>query len=337
MQAVTPPTNPEGFKFVLDDLTRGLMDVADGPLLAAGNNLWLGLASIIVVWTGARMALSGEGFNPWEVIKLVIILSIPRGMLQFYAVPFPGLGMTFPQIIVEQGSWLNSIIVGDTGSTTWNWLQDYLGNTWSTLSGQTGRDSEYGFLAILLSGGSRLLMLPILAASALLTLITVLIGYCYILFAQIAISILTLFGPLFIPWMIFGPMSFLFWSWFRMLITYSLYAAVAAAIFRVMMQLIMTMGDAAQNAADVDQIIANLEDPASSSRSDLGPFILWSISYLLALITSLLTTFKIPEIAGGLVSGAAPGGGVAGTAIAAGAAVKGGAGVAKAAGKATGG
>ena len=337
MQAVTPPTSPDQFKSVLDELTEGLMNVADGPLLAAGNNLWLGLASIIVVWTGARMALSGEGFNPWEVIKLVIILSIPRGMLQFYAVPFPGLGMTFPQIIVEQGSWLNDIIVGDTGSTTWNWLQDYLGNTWSTLSGQTGRDSEWGFLAILLSGGSRLLMLPILAASALLTLITVLVGYCYILFAQIAISILTLFGPLFIPWMIFGPMSFLFWSWFRMLITYSLYAAVAAAIFRVMMQLIMTMGDAAQNAADVDQIIANLEDPASSGRSDIGAFILWSITYLLALLTALLATFKIPEIAGGLVSGSAPGGGVAGTAIAAGAAVKGGAGAAKAAGKATGG
>ena len=337
MQAVTPPASPDQFKSVLDELTEGLMNVADGPLLAAGNNLWLGLASILVVWTGARMALSGEGFNPWEVIKLVIILSIPRGMLQFYAVPFPGLGMTFPEIIVEQGSWLNGIIVGDTGSTTWNWLQDYLGNTWSTLSGQTGRDSEWGFLAILLSGGSRLLMLPILAASALLTLITVLVGYCYILFAQIAISILTLFGPLFIPWMIFGPMSFLFWSWFRMLITYSLYAAVAAAIFRVMMQLIMTMGDAAQNAADVDQIIANLEDPASSGRSDIGAFILWSITYLLALLTALLATFKIPEIAGGLVSGSAPGGGVAGTAIAAGAAVKGGAGAAKAAGKATGG
>ena len=337
MQAVTPPASPDQFKSVLDELTEGLMNVADGPLLAAGNNLWLGLASILVVWTGARMALSGEGFNPWEVIKLVIILSIPRGMLQFYAVPFPGLGMTFPEIIVEQGSWLNGIIVGDTGSTTWNWLQDYLGNTWSTLSGQTGRDSEWGFLAILLSGGSRLLMLPILAASALLTLITVLVGYCYILFAQIAISILTLFGPLFIPWMIFGPMSFLFWSWFRMLITYSLYAAVAAAIFRVMMQLIMTMGDAAQNAADVDQIIANLENPASSGRSDIGAFILWSITYLLALLTALLATFKIPEIAGGLVSGSAPGGGVAGTAIAAGAAVKGGAGAAKAAGKATGG
>ena len=100
----------------------------------------------------------------------------------------------------------------------------------------------------------------------------------------------------------------------------------------------MAVGDAAQNAADVDQIIANLENPASSgTQRHHGPFILWSITYLLALLTALLATFKIPEIAGGLVSGAAPGGGVAGAAVAAGAAAKGGAAATKIAGKATGG
>ena len=214
MQAVTPPTNPEGFKFVLDDLTRGLMDVADGPLLAAGEALWMGLSLIILVWTGARMALSGEGFNPWDVIKLIIVLSIPRGMLQFYAVPFPGLGMTFPQIIVEQGSWLNGIIVGNTGSEVWTWLAEYLGNAWATMSGEIGGGggSVVGLVLGIASGGGKLVVLAALAFSSLLTLFAVLIGYSFILYAQIAMSILTLFGPLFIPWMIFGPMSFLFWS-----------------------------------------------------------------------------------------------------------------------------
>jgi len=88
---------------------------------------------------------------------------------------------------------------------------------------------------------------------------------------------------------------------------------------------------------EVPKLIADLEDPATAGTSDIGGFILWSITYVLALLTSLLATFKIPEIAGGLVSGAAPGGGIAGAAITAGAAVKGGAAVGKAAGKATGG
>ena len=339
MQAVTPPASPDQFKFVLDDLTRGLMDVADGPLLAAGEALWLGLSLIILVWTGARTALSGEGFNPWEVIKLIIILSIPRGMLEFYDTPFPGLGMTFPEIIVEQGSWLNGIIVGDTGSEVWTWVNQYLGNAWATISGEVdGAGSGiFGFVYNVASGGSKLVVLAALGFSSLLTLFAVLIGYSFILYAQIAMSILTLFGPLFIPWMIFSPMSFLFWSWFRMMITYSLYAAVAAAIFRVMMGLVMTVGNEYQANANPDQILAALDDPASTGAYGVAEALVWFISYILALVTALLSTIKIPEIAGGLVSGSAPGGGVGGMAMTAAVAAKGGGAAAKVAGKSAGG
>ena len=334
MQVVTPPASPDQFKFVLDELTRGLMDVADEPLLAAGEALWMGLSLIILVWTGARIALSGEGWNPWEVIKLIIILSIPRGMLQFYATPFPGLGMTFPEIIVEQGSWLNGLIVGDTGSTVWTWLQNYIGDTWKTFSEQ---EVGLGMILAPSDAGGKVIVLAVLAFSSLLTLIVVLLGYSYILFAQIAISILTLFGPLFIPWMIFGPMSFLFWSWFRMMITYSLYAAVAAAIFRVMMGLIMTVGTTYQENVNPDAILAAINDPLSTGVSGIGQALVWFISYVLALLTALLTTLKIPEIAAGLVSGAAGGGGVGGMAMTAAAAAKGGGAVAKVAGKTAGG
>ena len=61
--AVPPPPPPTDSnpKFVLDNLTEGLMDVADGPILQAGNALWMGLALIIVAWTGMRTALSGDG------------------------------------------------------------------------------------------------------------------------------------------------------------------------------------------------------------------------------------------------------------------------------------
>ena len=333
MPVPTPPPDQSNPKFVLDALTQGLMDVADGPILAAGNALWMGLALIIVSWTGMRTALSGDGWNAWEIFKLIIMLSIPRGMLQFYAVDFPGIGLSFPEIIVQQGSWLNGIIVDDTGSKVWTWLRDYLSNTWLTFSQQ---DIGFGSLFSVHAVAGKLLVLAVLAFSSLLTLIVVLIGYSFILFAQIAIAILTLFGPLFIPWMIFGPLSFLFWSWFRMMITYSLYAAVSAAIFRIMMQLIMTVGDRYQANFNPDQVIAALSDP-STAATGLFDSVIWFISYVLALLTTLLATFKIPELAGGLVSGAAAGGGIAGTAIAAGAAVKGGAAASKVVGKATGG
>ena len=102
------------------------------------------------------------------------------------------------------------------------------------------------------------------------------------------------------------------------------------------MQLIMTVGDRYQANFNPEQVIAALSNPATAATG-LFDSVIWFISYVLALLTTLLATFKIPELAGGLVSGAAAGGGIAGTAIAAGAAVKGGAAASKVVGKATGG
>ena len=328
---------PEDFKLVLDDLTEQLMTTAGTPLLDAGNALWLGLSTIIVAWTGLRIAFSGEGWNAWEVIRLVLFLSIPRGMLEFYDTPFPGLGLTFPQIIVNQGAWLNGVIVADTGSDAWNWLQAYLKNVWATVYDNATQYYGLGLLTGIMSGGRQIIFLFAISATAILTLITVLIGYSFVLFSQLAISLLTLLGPLFIPWLVFGPLSFLFWSWFRMLITYTLYAAIAAAVFRITIQLIMAVGNVYQDRANVDSIAAALQQLTSPTGTGIDEFIIWSITFVLALLTALLATFKIPEIAGGLVTGAAPGGGVGGPLMGMAGAVKGGAITTKAVSKAAGG
>ena len=47
--------------------------------------LWQGLALIIIVWTRTQMALSSDGLNLAAVVRMVIGLSIPLGMLRFYA------------------------------------------------------------------------------------------------------------------------------------------------------------------------------------------------------------------------------------------------------------
>ena len=46
--------------------------------------LWQGLALIIIVWTRTQMALSREVLNLAVVVRMVIGLSIPLGMLRFY-------------------------------------------------------------------------------------------------------------------------------------------------------------------------------------------------------------------------------------------------------------
>ena len=84
-----PPEDLHDFKGFLDQVMDDIM-AANGPtVLNAGNTLWRGLAAIVVVWTGIKIAMSGT-FSMWALIELVIGLWIPWVMLLFYATPIPG-------------------------------------------------------------------------------------------------------------------------------------------------------------------------------------------------------------------------------------------------------
>ena len=41
------------------------------------------------------------------------------------------------------------------------------------------------------------------------------VGLAQIVWAQLAISIALLLGPVFIPFLVLPPLSFLFWGWFK--------------------------------------------------------------------------------------------------------------------------
>ena len=94
-----PGPRPDGLARLLDDVLSTLFTPVTPPLLQTGLNLWTGLASIVVVWTGLRIAFSGAAFRPWDIVQLVIGLSIPLGMLRFYAAGIPGVGFSFPMLI----------------------------------------------------------------------------------------------------------------------------------------------------------------------------------------------------------------------------------------------
>ena len=69
----------------------------NGPtILNAGNTLWRGLAAIVVVWTGIKIAMSGT-FSMWTIIELVIGLWIPWVMLTFYSHADPRRRLHLPR------------------------------------------------------------------------------------------------------------------------------------------------------------------------------------------------------------------------------------------------
>ena len=285
--------DPGAVKQMIDALSQGLLDDIGQPLLDAGLDIWQGLAVILVVWTGIRMAFSG--FQAWEVIRLVTSLAIPRTILHFYHRPLPVGGQSLPELIIGQGAWISDLIAQDSFSGFKTWLDVHAARVtaefldsfvwWNPLAWvNVVLDLTWSFVIVVLS-----------LALFLVALLVFVVGYAQVVWAQFAIAITVAIGPVLIPFLLIGPLAFLFWGWFRTLIVYSLYAAIAAAVFRVFTGAIRVAGDG---------LWANTTlDPA-----DLGPLLMWALSYVVIAFVGLIASFKIPELAGSLVSGQAPAG-----------------------------
>ena len=216
--------------------------VAVAPqMIAGGMDLWRGLSLIVIVWTGTQMALAGGGVNMASVVKMIMTLAIPFGMLQFYAVPLPApVNMTVPDLITGMGSWLHGVIVAGSGEQMLTELHRMFRGMYDNLMltpAMPGIMNPLRMWAALMSAiFSGLFGLVLWIVMLLVMLVVYCVGLAQIVWAQLAISIALLLGPIFIPFLVLPQLSFLFWGWFKTLLTYSLYAAIAAAVFRVSSQ-----------------------------------------------------------------------------------------------------
>ena len=117
--------------------------------------------------------------------------------------------------------------------------------------------------------------------------------YAQVIWAHMAILILTFVGPLMIPWLVFEPMAFLFWGWFRAMITFALYGAIAGAIMRVFMSVSLGFLTTFLDQADV-------ENPVQ--------MVSWLLILLPLMVAGVIASLKVGELAGMLVSGGGGGG-----------------------------
>ena len=93
--ALIPADRLQDFKGFLDVVLDTVVGGAAGPTwLDLGNQLWGGLAAVVVTWSGLRIAYSGA-VEPWALVRVVLGIAIPRTLLHYYSVPIPGVGLTF--------------------------------------------------------------------------------------------------------------------------------------------------------------------------------------------------------------------------------------------------
>ena len=266
------------------------------------------LALIVVVLSGLKIAFGG-GLQPWEVVKVIIGIWIPWVMLQFYTTNIPGMAHDFPHMIVAGGNWLNLLLVDDSVSSVQREL--------TVLFGELAKNQEAavdsGDIIDVLTSGFQAAMTAVtgfvlVIFMALMMLILSAVVYAQVVWAQIALAILIILGPIFIPFLVFDPLSFLFWGWFRAMITYSLYAVIAGAVLRVFsavgIAFITSMGTADLNV---------------NSFMEVG---MWMLAVVPFFVAGILASLKCGELASMLVTGGGAGGsGLMGMASTAGMAV----------------
>ena len=106
MPQLTPVTIPPGEEWdakpFFDQVLSELIQNGTAPMQTARLAIRIGMATVMIVWTGLKTAFSGD-YDIGGIVKLVIGLSIPRTMLAFYDTPLSGTAMNFPMLITEAG------------------------------------------------------------------------------------------------------------------------------------------------------------------------------------------------------------------------------------------
>ena len=265
------------------------------PLLGTGDALLRGLSIIFIAWTGLRIAFSGSSWNAWEFVRLILTITIPLWMLRTYDVPVPGVGLPFPMIIPAGGNFISQTFVEAVPSQMFEAftalienISTHISNAWNSLG-----------VWDLFSGGVRTLYtlsvtVVILPLFCLLLILMFCFAYAQVLYALVVINILIYLGPIFIPFFVFQPLSFLFWGWLRSLFVYSLYSAVAGAMLYVWSSIALTYVDTF-NAATID-------------FTSLGWSAMWFVGIVPLAVAAILSSTKVGEIASSLVSGSGGGG-----------------------------
>ena len=294
MPQLTPVTIPPGEQWdakpFFDQVLNELIQNGAAPMQTAGLAIWTGMATVMIVWTGLKTAFSGD-YDLWEIVKLVIGLGIPRTMLAFYDTPLPGTTMSFPMLITEQGAWATNVFIGDAWKDAAETLTGAYNHVFTQL---TDAIRSFGYTDVFTKGISFLIASVLGGTFMAIVLVLLLLMFCLlmaqVIWAQFALAVAILIGPILIPWMVFPPMSFLFWGWFRTLLTYTFYGVIAGAVFNIFMNV---------GLAFLDRLIT-----VTLTFEDLSGVFRWYIILWPLIISGILASLKVGELAQLLVSGA---------------------------------
>lgn len=212
------------FQFLTDLLTTN-----SNTFQALGLNLFRGFALILIVWFGAKSALSsasgGAGFRFDHFAQLLMTIAFGFAMITYYSNPLPGIGVSFHSLIINEGLALANQLNSGLVSEIFQRL-----------------DGIYFSLEVPVIAFDIVAILHYILVVAMIIILEAAVFFV-IAFGYIAAAIAVLLGPVFIPFFIVPKMEWLFWGWFKAFLQYSFYPVVANAYLFVFGNMLIHLVD----------------------------------------------------------------------------------------------
>ncbi len=316
-----PPVDPDGSatRWSFDYVQAAVESLVSEPLPAAfggvtirdyfydlGLRLWGAIALIMVVVQGLKVAMGGR-LDMWGLATFLLWIAFPLMVLEGFYTPYALFGnQTFIELVVGQGQALAAAMNGTGGAFArmHDLVYATLANVYRQLgiafTAMPGGMLAVGKLAAAVFAISQ--AAGVVLVSVLILLIATLLVYTQVVWANVAIGILTLLGPVFVPFLLVEQLSFLFWSWVKALIQYSLQVVVAALILRMIAEL------AAYPLAGINEFVGSLatvgvEGGGEAFTHSFVEVIKRTGTWVPVILAALLISFKVGEVTQVMIGG----------------------------------
>lgn len=210
---MNPPSNPSFSPVVAaQSAIEQLLLAYEPEFLRFGEQVFSGLAVILLVWHGVQMMFTQGALNEkmFHFTKLLLVLAFGYAMIHFYELPIPGVGVSFSNLVTDQAKYFANIIDIHALRNFQNHLDD--------LFSRFEQPDAWAFLAII----QYVALMVVVAATKCVALAVVCFGL-------IASAVCALLGPIFVPFFVIEALDWLFWGWFKSFIAYSFVPVVGYA------------------------------------------------------------------------------------------------------------
>lgn len=210
-------------------------------LLRSRGDVFVNFGISVVAGLGAiRLVLFGIGclFNSADnqsgmdwggFTRHILVIGFATAMVRGYNVPVLGMADSFPDLIMGGPLYLAHQI----GDSSYKQLEDVFRTV-------QANNPPSAILNLSLSLSQWTLELFIMLVRAVMLVV---MSYGFI-----AVSVCALVGPIFIPFLLIDPLSFMFWGWFKCFLQYSFYPVIGAAYAHIFSSLLINMVDKASPA-----------------------------------------------------------------------------------------